>query len=77
MKLLEKIKPKKQRAVYVWFFIHGAAKQRIEDSIEGFINDVNKVDRIDHIKAMELYLAKDYINPKIINFVELRKEQVK
>lgn len=65
----------KTKTIYAWFFIHGKQGERIEDSVEGCLNEVACVSEINHIKAMELHLSKDYVNPKITNFVVLRKEK--
>ena len=63
--------------VYAWFFEHGKQEERTKESVEAYLNEYPQVTSIDHIRAMENHLGKDYINPKITNFVALRKIEVK
>lgn len=61
----------------IYYFIsfeHGKEGSRSIENTEGCIEEAEAFTSISHIKAIEQYLSKEYINPKVINFIPLRKK---
>lgn len=68
-------KKKTQHPVYFISFTHGSPGIRQEENIEVNLTDVECITDIKQIKSIEHHLSeqKNFVNPKVINFVFLRK----
>jgi hypothetical protein len=67
-------KKKVNPTVYFIAFEHGSPDGRMMENTEGSIEEFEAFNDISHIKAIEQFLTKEYINPKVINFIPLRKK---
>lgn len=63
------------QSVYAVFFFHGQKGEREVESTEVFLNEIENITEIGHIKAIEQSLSQQYVFPKVINYVFLRKKK--
>ena len=59
--------------VYYVVFKHGEIEKRIEEGQEVSMNEVEEITSLEHIIAIQNELSKSYINPKVINYIPLRR----
>lgn len=61
--------------MYAIFFKHGEGVNRIEESVEGSLNEKEEITEVGDIRALEAALVKqNFVNPKIINYIALRRK---
>jgi hypothetical protein len=64
-----------KQSVYFIAFMHGKPGELQVENQEIHYTDLDKIENQMAIKIVENELAKNFINPKIINFVYLRKQK--
>jgi hypothetical protein len=62
-------------SVYFVSFTHGKTNELAYENHEIHFTDIDKIENITAIKGIESYLSKNFVNPKVINFVYLRKQK--
>lgn len=69
-------RPRKLNPImYAIFFKHGEGVNRIEESVEGSLNEKEEITEVGDIRALEAALVKqNFVNPKIINYIALRRK---
>lgn len=58
---------------YFIAFFHGKSDNREVENMAITFNDIGEITEYGNVKSIEIYLSKDFINPKVINFIPLRK----
>jgi hypothetical protein len=70
-----KAKPAQKSCVYFVSFSHGHIGEVRTENHEIHFTDIDKIENLTAIKGIENHLSKNFINPKVINFVYLRKQK--
>ena len=67
-------KKKVNPTVYFIAFEHGEEGKRLVENTDANLDTIEQITELVHVRAIETALSKSFINPKVINFIPLRKK---